>query len=401
MLESEEDIEVVAEAFDGQDAVEKTRAFLPEVIVMDVDMPRLNGLEATRVIKQEYPEIGILILTAHEDDEYIYNLLKAGATGYLLKSSSGYSLAASIRMVRNGEFSLAPQIAAKLVSCYLQPPQKKENQPEDSFVQSLTHFEVEIMKLIIDGLSPKEIAAKLSEDLKTIERERTHIFRKLDIHEREQTIDSTALDKMKQIVKKYEQSTVDFLASEAPQFGEKFRDTQSPDGIVTIMFTDLEGFTDLTESIGDQAAHELLGKCNSLIRGAITEAQGYEVKTIGDAFMVAFRSARAAVHCALQMQRAIQEFNGSNAPEQRLSVRIGINTGEPIKQGNDFFGSAVNLAARIERKAEGGEILVSDLVYRLAGKMEGVTFIDRGVFIPKGFDQGHQIYQVIAEEKGS
>lgn len=398
MLESEPDIEVVAEAFDGQDAVEKTEMVLPDVIVMDINMPRMNGLEATGAIKKEHPEIGILVLTAYEDDEYIYQLLKAGVTGYLLKKSSGYDLASSIRAIQNGEFSLAPQIAAKLVNSYLQPSPEQEDQVEDRFIKSLTDLEIEIMRLIVDGLTPKEIAKKLSKDVKTIEKERTHIFRKLDIHERGQSVDSADITKMEKIVKKYDQSTVDFLAKEAPQFREKFRESQSLDGIVTIMFTDLEGFTNLTEKIGDQAACELLSKCNFIIRKAISEAQGYEVKTVGDAFMVAFRSARAAVRCALDIQQGIKKLNESNDLGQQLSVRIGINTGEPIKQGNDFFGSAVNLAARIERRAKGGQILISDLVHRLIGKMEGVTFINWGSFVPKGFDQEYQIYRVVSEK---
>lgn len=400
LLESEPDIEVAAEAVDGQEAVEKTRTILPDVIVMDIDMPRMNGLEATRAIKKEHPGIGVLVLTAHEDDEFIYNLLKVGATGYLLKRSSGYNLASCIRVVKNGEFSLAPQIAAKLVSNYLRPQEGEEEKSEDTFIQSLSELEIEVMKLIVEGLTPKEIAKRLSKDVKTIEKERTHIFRKLDIHERGQKVDSASIKKIKRVVEKYEQSSVDFLASEAPRFGEKFRGTQSPDGIVTIMFTDLEGFTDLTERIGDQAAHELLHSCNSLIRKAISDADGFEVKTIGDAFMVAFRSARSAVKCALDVHRAVGELNSSGNPDRRLSLRIGLNTGEPIKQGNDFFGSAVNLAARIERRAKGGEILVSDLVYRLIGSMEGVAFIDCRSFVPKGFNQECQIYRVVSEDSG-
>ncbi len=398
MLESESDIEVVTQAVDGQDAVEKTDKFLPDVIVMDIDMPRMNGLEATRVIKKEHPEIGVLILTAHEDNEYIYGLLKAGATGYMLKKSSGYNLATSIRAIKNGEFPLAPQIAEKLVTNYIQPAQQQGAQVEDSFIKNLTDLEVKIMKLIVEGLTTKEIAEKLSRDIKAVEKERTHIFRKLDIHERGETLDEPSIAKLERAVKKYEQSTVDFLASEAPQLKEKFRGSRSPDGIVTIMFTDLVGFTDLTERIGDKAACELLNKCNSLIRDAISKAQGYEVKTIGDAFMVAFKSARAAVRCALNMQQAVKRLNSLNGPDKQLSIRIGLNAGEPVRQEDDFFGSSVNLAARIERKAHGGEILISDLVYRLIGNMEGVTFIDRGSFVPKGFNEGYQIYKIVWEE---
>jgi two-component system response regulator NreC len=398
LLESEPDIEISAEAVDGQDALEKAQALLPDVVVMDIDMPRMTGLEATRAIKKEHPEIGILVLTAHEDDEYIFNLLKAGATGYLLKRSSGYNLGSAIRTIKNGEFSLAPQIAAKLVNNYLQPAPQGGERVDDDFIQSLTDFEVQVMKLMIEGLTPKDISQKLASDIKTIEGERTHIFRKLDIHEREERVDSESLNKMKKAVERYEQSTVDFLASEAPQFSEKFRETQSPDGVVTIMFTDLQGFTDLTERIGDQAAHDLLGKCNSSIRKVISGSQGYEVKTIGDAFMVAFRSARNAVQCALSVQQALKELNASCGSDRQLSVRIGLNTGEPIKQGNDFFGSGVNLAARIERKARGGEILVSDLVFRLTGKIEGAAFVHRGSFVPKGFSEECQIYEVVPEE---
>src|SRR3989304_2217986 len=107
ILEKETDIELIGEATDGQEAIEKSRELLPDVIVMDIDMPNIDGLEATSQIKIELPEVGILILTMYDDDEYAYHLLKKGATGYLLKRNTGKELPSAIRTIYHGELLLS------------------------------------------------------------------------------------------------------------------------------------------------------------------------------------------------------------------------------------------------------------------------------------------------------
>ena len=134
----------------------------------------------------------------------------------------------------------------------------------------------------------------------------------------------------------------------------------APDGTVTIMFSDIEDSTVLTERLGDQAWQELLRKHNALIREQLQAHDGYEVKTMGDGFMVAFQSAKKGLDCAIAIQRA---FDGHNAADgEHVKVRIGLHAGEAIKDGDDFYGKNVILASRVAGKAVGGEILVSSLL---------------------------------------
>ncbi len=180
LLEREIDIEVVGEAGDGEEATKKAVELVPDVVVLDIGMPIMSGIEAARLIKEKKPKIGILVLTVYDDDEYVFKLLKAGASGYLLKKVAGAELASAIRAVSSGEFLLSSAVAEKVVAGYLQEP--KQNGVE--LPDGLTKREVEILKLIAEGATNKEIAEKLFISVKTVESHRTNIFRKLDIHDR-------------------------------------------------------------------------------------------------------------------------------------------------------------------------------------------------------------------------
>jgi class 3 adenylate cyclase len=135
---------------------------------------------------------------------------------------------------------------------------------------------------------------------------------------------------------------------------------------VTVLFTDVVGSTSLRTGRGDAAAQEIIHVHNELVRHQIEQHSGQEVKTIGDSFMVAFASARKAVECAVAVQRALEEHNRRH-PDQQVQVGIGLNTGEAIREEGDLFGSAVDAAARIMAKAEGGQILVSETVRAVIG----------------------------------
>ena len=188
ILEKETDIELIGEATDGQEAIEKSRELLPDVIVMDIDMPNIDGLEATSQIKIELPEVGILILTMYDDDEYAYHLLKKGATGYLLKRNTGKELPSAIRTIYHGELLLSSTLAKRLVGEYLKPPSPKKK------LSGLTNREIEITKLIAQGFKNKEIAEKLYTSIKTVETHRTNIYKKLSIHDRTELV-KLALEK--------------------------------------------------------------------------------------------------------------------------------------------------------------------------------------------------------------
>lgn len=161
----------------------------------------------------------------------------------------------------------------------------------------------------------------------------------------------------------------------------------------SIMFTDLEGSTELLTALGDEDNQVLLQAHNSMIRQQVANHGGLEVKTTGDGFMVVFYSIRRATACAVDIQRSLYEFNQQN-PDRLLKVRIGINVGETIKEEEDYFGSAVVLAARIMAQAAGGQILVSDFVRKLAGNTSGFQYIDYGCRKLKGFAHEEHLYEV-------
>ena len=129
----------------------------------------------------------------------------------------------------------------------------------------------------------------------------------------------------------------------------------APDGTVTLMFSDIEGSTAMTERLGDQRAQEVLRIHNAIFREQVAAHQGFEVKSQGDGFMIAFSSARRALECAVKIQQTLAAHNAENSDEP-IRVRIGLHTGEAIKEGEDFFGKSVILAARIASQAVGGQI---------------------------------------------
>src|SRR3989304_4432519 len=175
---------------------------------------------------------------------------------------------------------------------------------------------------------------------------------------------------------------------------------QLPEGTVTVLFTDVVGSTAMWTSRGDTAAQEIMRAHFDLVRKEVQEHSGQEVKTIGDGFMVAFASARRAVACAMALQRALGEHNRRN-PQQEVRVRMGLNTGEVIQEDADFFGEAVNAAARIAAKAKGDQILVSETVRGVLGHARDVQLVDRGRFRLKGFPERWRLHEVIWQEEAA
>jgi class 3 adenylate cyclase len=168
----------------------------------------------------------------------------------------------------------------------------------------------------------------------------------------------------------------------------------APDGTVTILFSDIEGSTALNVELGDDRWMELLGEHNRLVRTAIAEQRGYEVKTEGDAFMVAFQSARDALRCAIDVQRAFEARNED--AERPIRIRIGLHTGEPVREGSDdaadFYGTHVVLTSRIMGLASGGEVLVSALLRELVASSGEFTLEARPPATLKGLDGEHVTY---------
>jgi adenylate cyclase len=180
------------------------------------------------------------------------------------------------------------------------------------------------------------------------------------------------------------------------QCGQALEATLSPsaEGALTIMFTDIEGFTSLLRTLDEEEAHELVHVHSWTVRECVQRKGGFEVKALGDGFMVVFTNACQAVRCAVDIQGALAEYNRER-PQRPLLVRMGINTGDAFRHGEDYFGLAVTMAARVVTKARGGQILVTDTSRDLACPLAGVEFAERGRFQMKGFAGRHRLYEVL------
>jgi DNA-binding NarL/FixJ family response regulator len=185
LLEREDDIEVVGEAADGREAVRLATQLQPDVVVMDVSMPLLNGIEATRQIRRDYPQVRILTLTVHESEDYVAQLLAAGASGYIIKRAGGDELIGAIRAVQQGEAFLHPSIAKVVIQDYVRRLQAGEGL---SAQEVLTDREREVLQLIAEGYTNREIADLLHLSIKTVQNHRSNIMRKLDLHDRGELI---------------------------------------------------------------------------------------------------------------------------------------------------------------------------------------------------------------------
>jgi len=180
LLDKETGIEVVGEAEDGREAIVKAEELHPDVVVVDIAMPGLNGLEATRQIKKRFSDMKIIILTMHANEEYILQSLKAGASGYLVKKSAPAELISAINAVHKGNSFLSPSISRTVIDEYIRRS-KEISEGEEGFEQ-LTVREREVLQLIAEGRKTREIAELLYISIKTVETHRAHIMNKLDIH---------------------------------------------------------------------------------------------------------------------------------------------------------------------------------------------------------------------------
>jgi len=179
LFSAEPDLEVVGEAADGQLAIQQAIALQPDLVLMDLSMPRMNGTEALSAIKRRFPEIKIIALTNHKVEEYVRAALTAGADGYVLKDDSRQELLTAIRRVTKGHGYLSPGICNQVVSGFL----RRASATSSSMTwDTLTEREREVIKLVAEGYKNREIAEHLSVSIKTVEKHRANLMRKLDLH---------------------------------------------------------------------------------------------------------------------------------------------------------------------------------------------------------------------------
>jgi len=181
LLKHERDIEVVGEAETGRQAVVLVKKLRPAVVVMDIAMPLLNGLEATRQIRKDCPDTRVLILSAHSDDAYVDQMMGLGAAGFLLKQTSSHVLATAIRKVQNGNTFFSPDVSKRLGNRDRKSLDREGNLKTRS--NRLSSREVEVLQLIAEGKPNKQVAAELGVSFKTVDKHRQHLMGKLDIHD--------------------------------------------------------------------------------------------------------------------------------------------------------------------------------------------------------------------------
>ena len=181
MLELENDIEVVGEAQDGRQAVALVKKLRPAVVLMDIAMPLLNGLEAARQVAKAFPETRVIMLSAHSDDAYVTNATEAGAVGFLLKQTSAHEVCRAIREVHQGKTFFTPSISRRLDRLHSAALDRSGVMKKKA--AQLTTREMEVLQLIAEGKANKETASQLGIGLKTVEKHREHLMAKLDIHD--------------------------------------------------------------------------------------------------------------------------------------------------------------------------------------------------------------------------
>jgi len=179
------DMEVVGEAANGREALEMVRKLMPDVVLMDMAMPVMGGLEATRRIRKEFPKVKVLALTQYDDKAYVFPVIEAGACGFISKTAASSELASGIRSVHRGDSFLSPSVARFLVEDYQQVASMKGGQ--DPYEQ-LTDWEREVLKLAAEGYTTQEIADMLVLSPKTVEGHKTNLMSKLDIHNRTELV---------------------------------------------------------------------------------------------------------------------------------------------------------------------------------------------------------------------
>lgn len=185
LLEKQPDIEIVGETSEGRETLRQVELLKPDMVLMDIAMPGMNGLEATALISRDFPQVRVLALTMHDEEEYFYEVIRAGAMGYVLKDAAPTELVSAIRAVAEGKAFLTPRVTRILVNDYLK---RIESGEKVAVYDGLTEREREVLKLIASGNTNQEIANLLHLSVNTVQVHRTHIMEKLNLHNRTELV---------------------------------------------------------------------------------------------------------------------------------------------------------------------------------------------------------------------
>jgi two-component system response regulator NreC len=185
LLSDEPDLEIVGEADNGREALQAVMELQPNLVLMDISMPGLNGIEATRQIRQRYPEVKVIVLSMHANEEYVFQVLRAGASGYVLKQSDSSEVLTAIRAALAGGSFLSPPISRAVIDDYVR---RAEARGEESDLDLLTSREREVLQLLAEGMSNREIADQLNISVKTVETHRSNMMNKLDVDSKTELI---------------------------------------------------------------------------------------------------------------------------------------------------------------------------------------------------------------------
>jgi two-component system, NarL family, response regulator NreC len=182
LLDEEPDIDIVGEAADGSEAVALAQTLRPDVVLMDLNLPGVGGIEATHQLRQLFPDVRVLVLSMYDSEEYVFRALRAGASGYVLKQSTSAELVLALRAVAAGSTFLSPSISQILISDYMRRAQAEE--PNGAALNILTPREREVLHLVAHGLTNRQVAQRLHISIKTVETHRGNMMQKLDVHDR-------------------------------------------------------------------------------------------------------------------------------------------------------------------------------------------------------------------------
>ena len=357
-----------------------------DAVILDRRLPDGDGADLCREWRDGGKKTPVLMLTALDDTSDIVEGLEGGADDYVTKPFALEVLLARVRsVIRRGPRERDSVIKAGMLE--IDPARRRVVQK--GVAVPLTTKEFSLLNYLGDR------AGEVVDRLDILEHCWDHAYEPgsnvIDVHVG--ALRRKLGDEVIETVRGAGYRLVDDEAGDASTEVPLGLPT-APDGTVTLLFTDIKDSTAINERLGDKAWDELLSAHDELVRVQIAAFGGYEVKTVGDGFMVAFPSARRALACAIEIQRAMAAANEQRDEGEQLQLRLGLHTGEAVLKADDFFGRHVNLAARIAGRAEGEQILVSSLLHELTQSTGEFAFGAHRDLKLKGLEGRHRVHSV-------